>query len=72
MLKYKKKHFKIIERWNLDKKPFRAINDYSELKAENRHLIPGQSHAYNKYWIRRDKWTREKISRIITKPNINL
>lgn len=37
MLKYNKKYFKILERWNLDKKPLRAINDYSELKAVNRH-----------------------------------
>jgi SAM-dependent methyltransferase len=60
MLKYFKKHFKIIESWGLDKNPFRAIDDYDELKAEKRHLISGQKKAYNKYWQRRFNWTMGK------------
>lgn len=60
MLKYVKRHFKIIKAWGLDKNPFRAIDDYNELKAEMRHLIPGQKKSYNKYWQRRYNWTMGK------------
>ena len=57
MLKYNKKHFDIIKRWNLDKKPFRAIRDYSETRAEQRHLNKDWKKLYNKYYYKRLKWT---------------
>jgi len=57
MLKYNKRHFQIIKKWGLEKNPFRAIKDYSETKAEQRHLNKEWSKLYNRYIAKRIKWT---------------
>ena len=60
MLKYNKKHFDIIKKWGLDKNPFRAISDYSETKAEQRHLNKQWKKLYKKYYDKRVKRTLNK------------
>jgi 2-polyprenyl-3-methyl-5-hydroxy-6-metoxy-1,4-benzoquinol methylase len=57
MLKYNKRHFQIIKKWGLEKNPFRAIKDYSETKAEQRHLNKEWSKLYKKYYDKRVKRT---------------
>jgi SAM-dependent methyltransferase len=57
MLKYNPKHFKIIKGWGLDKNPYRAIDDYSETKAEQRHLNKDWKSLYTKYVNKRKIWT---------------
>ena len=60
MLKHNPKHFKILKSWGLDKNPYRAIDDYSETKAEQRHLNKDWKILYTKYVNKRKIWTEGK------------
>ena len=57
MLSLKKKDFDLIKKWGVDKNPFKAINDFSFIKAENRNLNKENNLAFRRYYKRRLKWT---------------
>jgi SAM-dependent methyltransferase len=72
MIKYSKKELKIIQSWGMKKNPFIAIKDYSHLKSDLRWKNKENLIAYEKYWIRREKWTKnvnfEKYYKSASKP----
>lgn len=72
MIKYSKKHLNILKSWGVHKNPFIAIKDYSHIKSDLRWKNKENLLAYEKYWIRREKWTKnvnfEKYYRTASKP----
>ena len=58
MIKYTQKHIKILKSWGMIKNPLIAIKDYSHLKSDLRWKNKEHLEAYDKYWIRREKWTK--------------
>lgn len=72
MIKYSKKHLNILKSWGVHKNPFIAIKDYSHIKSDLRWKNKENLLAYEKYWIRREKWTNnvnfEKYYRTASKP----
>ena len=72
MIKYSKKHLNILKSWGMYKDPFVAIKDYSHIKSDLRWKNKENLLAYEKYWIRREKWTNnvnfEKYYKTALKP----
>ena len=57
MLSLKKKDFDLIKDWGVERNPFKAINDFSLIKAENRNLNKENNLAFQRYYKRRLEWT---------------
>ena len=72
MIKYTNKDIKILKSWGMLKDPFKAVKDYSHLKSDLRWKNKEHLDAYHKYWIRREKWTKnvnfEKYYKSASKP----
>lgn len=60
MIKYSKKDINKIKKWGMKTNPFVAIHDYSDLKAEKRWENKEHLKAYNRYWLRRKRWSENK------------
>ena len=60
MIRYSKKDINKIKKWGMKTNPLVAINDYSNLKTEERWKNKEHLKVYNKYWLRRKKWTKNK------------
>ena len=58
MIKYTSKDIKILKSWGMSKNPLVAIKDYSHLKSDLRWQNKEHLEAYDKYWLRREKWTK--------------
>ncbi len=48
-----KKDFEVVASWSLDRNPFSAIDDYSDLKRELRWLNPGHRKCHDNYFLKR-------------------
>jgi ubiquinone/menaquinone biosynthesis C-methylase UbiE len=72
MINYSKKELKILNSWGMHKNPFVAIKDYSHIKSDLRWENKENLLAYDKYWMRREKWTNninfEKYYKTASKP----
>ena len=72
MIKYTNKDLKILKSWGMSQDPFKAVKDYSHLKSDLRWKNKEHLDAYDKYWIRREKWTKnvnfEKYYKSASKP----
>ncbi len=72
MIKYSNKDVKILKSWGMFEDPFKAVKDYSHLKSDLRWKNKEHLDAYHKYWIRREKWTKnvnfEKYYKSASKP----
>ena len=58
MIKYTQKDIKILKSWGMLKNPLKAVKDYSHIKSDLRWKNKEHLQAYDKYWIRREKWTK--------------
>ena len=52
--------FKVIESWGLSERPFRAAEDFSHLKCEQRWFNPEQQEIYADYVVRRNEYIQKK------------
>ncbi len=59
MWEVSKEAWEILNSWNLEKNPFAAVDDYSDLKKELRWLNPGHRELWEKIIIQRLDFLRE-------------